>query len=211
MKRNDPLRFWSAVLCTFLLTAVPVFAEETITCMSTGNRYNYCSIRTDNSVRLVRQISHTRCDQYNNWGYDRNGVWVDRGCSAEFRIGRGHGGGGKDKDVAVAAGAVAGIALIAALASKNKNHDSEEVASWAVGSFSGYDDQERTTVEITILPGGSVRGFADGNDFTGKLDGTRLEAGRHRFTIQRSGNGFDATDERDSRHRVMFRRSGSGY
>jgi len=102
---------------------------------------------------LVRQISHTRCRLDDNWGYDRNGVWVDRGCSAEFQVGRSRGHGDRDEDLARAAGAVAGVALVAALVSTSKSQEPKEVASWAVGTFRGYDREERTDVEINGLDG----------------------------------------------------------
>ena len=38
-----------------------------------------------------------------------------------------------------------------------------------------------------------------------------LVAGKHRFRVQRSGNGFVATDVAAAGHRVVFQRSGSGY
>jgi hypothetical protein len=47
------------------------------------------------------------------------------------------------------------MAIIAAIAA-SKGQSQKDVASWAVGTFSGYDDYERTDVEVTILPGGSV-------------------------------------------------------
>jgi hypothetical protein len=70
---------------------------------------------------------------------------------------------------------------------------------------------ENTEVEITIAPGGTLDGIADGRRFTGTLKERQLELGRYRFRIERSGNGFTAVDERDSNHRIVFRRSGSGY
>jgi len=85
------------------------------------------------------------------------------------------------------------------------------VPSWAVGTFSGYDELERTQVQITVLPGGSVEGRAGNNDFTGSFTSTRLEAGKHRFRVERSGNGFQAIDESNGDHRVLFQRIGSGY
>ena len=200
-----------ALLCTTFLTAWPARADDTIRCESRNYRYQYCRARTDNRVSLVRQRSQTRCRLNDNWGYDRNGVWVDRGCSADFKVGRGGNNKNKDKNAVIAAGAaIAGIALIAALASQSDSHGND-VSSWAVGTFNGYDEVERADVQITVLPGGSVRGYAGGHQFTGTLDGQRLALGRYSFRVERSGNGFVATDERDSYHRVMFRRVGSGY
>jgi len=183
-------------------------AEQTFNCESNSGRYHYCRVETGNRVSLTRQLSNTHCRLGDNWGYDRHGVWVDRGCRAEFRVGSSH--HDDNKDVAIAAGAVAGIAIIAALAA-NKDRNDQDVASWAVGDFSGYDETERSDVRVTILPGGSVTGYAGSHEFTGRLDGHQLDLGRYRFNVERSGNGFTATDRNNSRHRVTFRRTGSGY
>lgn len=202
----------STLVCAgLLLGPLPARAEETIRCESSNFGYRYCRADTDDRVELVRQLSFVHCRQDRSWGYDRRGVWVDRGCAAEFRVGR-SGAHGHDKALAIGA-AVAGIALIAALAnSKGKQQqEAADVESWAVGSFSGYDEAERTNVELTILPGGSVSGHAGSNAFSGSLSAARLEAGRHLFRIERSGNGFIAIDERNSSHRVVFQRSGGGY
>jgi hypothetical protein len=186
---------------------LPARASQSVHCASVGNRYQYCRTDTDNEVRLERQISGARCVEGSSWGYDRYGVWVDRGCEAEFRVGK-----GRDRDSAVAAGAaIAGIAIIAALAASKSGHQSSDLPSWAVGSFSAYDDYEQTDVQLTILPGGSVSGHAGRNEFDGHFADLRLEAGRQVFRVERAGNGFVATDERNPAHRVVFRRSGGGY
>jgi hypothetical protein len=214
MRHTLSARILTTLLC-FSLLPVPAFAgEQTIHCESKNYRYQYCRADTDYRVTLERQSSSTRCRQGDNWGYDRNGVWVDRGCAADFKVGRRHNDRDRDRDhdkSAVAAGAaIAGIAILAAVAA-NRDRSKDDVASWAVGTFKGYDDYEGSDIEITVLPGGSVSGNAGRNRFSGSLSGNRLEAGRHRFSIERSDNGFLATDESNSRHRVQFQRSGSGY
>jgi hypothetical protein len=194
-------------LAAAVLLAVPAGADErTITCESRNYRYQYCRADTDNRVYLQRQRSSTRCRQWDNWGYDGRGVWVDRGCAAEFRVGRGGGGQG----AAVAGAAIAGVAIAAAIAANRSHHD-DDVPSWAVGTFQGYDEVERTDVEVTIQPGGSVTGFAAGSSFTGRWEGSRLQAGRHRFRVERSGNGFMAVDDSGRGNRIYFRRAGGGY
>jgi hypothetical protein len=60
-----------------------------ITCSSNNGKRNYCDIGGSRDARLVRQISGSPCIQGNTWGVDRGGLWVDRGCRAEFIIGRG--------------------------------------------------------------------------------------------------------------------------
>lgn len=77
----------------FLLFQAPVFGQNRITCSSNNGKRNYCNVNTNGGVRLVRQLSGPPCDQGRSWGYDRQGIWVDRGCRAEFAVGNGGGGG----------------------------------------------------------------------------------------------------------------------
>ena len=208
--RMTRTRLVAVLVCTSVVaSSPPAFASETIRCSSSGYRYEYCRVNTDNNVRLERQRSSSECRQGYSWGYDRRGVWVDHGCDADFRVG----GGGSSGNKAVAAGAaIAGIAVIAALAAQgNKGQQSADVPSWAVGTFSGYDSRVGSDVELTILPGGRVTGNADGTSFEGNLAGTLLRTERQAFRVERQGNGFVAIDERDSGHRVVYRRSGGGY
>ena len=64
---------------------LPARAERTIRCDSNNYRYQYCRADTANHVKLERQHSTARCREGDSWGYDRHGVWVDRGCGADFR------------------------------------------------------------------------------------------------------------------------------
>jgi Protein of unknown function (DUF3011) len=57
-------------------------------CASDDGRRNRCPVDTRGGVRLVRQRSGSPCTFGNTWGYDRDGVWVDRGCRADFEIGQ---------------------------------------------------------------------------------------------------------------------------
>jgi hypothetical protein len=41
----------------------------------------------------VKQKRESPCVQGKTWGYDRNGIWVDGGCRADFEVGRGAGSG----------------------------------------------------------------------------------------------------------------------
>ncbi len=202
-------RYTTAMVCVALAAGpLPARAQETIRCNSHGFGHRYCPVDTGNRVELIHQHSLIHCREGRSWGYDRHGVWVDHGCSAEFRV------GGHDRSrnrAAVAGVAIVGLAALAALSASKQSQAQAEVDAWAVGSFSGMDEFERTTVELSILPGGAVNGRAGSSDFTGVLKGSRLEAGRHVFRIERSGSGFLAIDEKDSAHRVLFHRVGSGY
>lgn len=57
-----------------------------VLCESRDNRYRHCPAVIRREVRLVRQLSDNLCVHNRSWGYDRNGVWVDRGCRAEFEV-----------------------------------------------------------------------------------------------------------------------------
>jgi hypothetical protein len=57
-----------------------------IACSSENGRRVYCDADTSHGVRLARQMGASSCDQGSSWGYDSRGVWVDRGCSAEFDV-----------------------------------------------------------------------------------------------------------------------------
>jgi len=196
------------LVAVLMMPAVPLKADErVIRCESRNYRYRYCRADTDNRASLVSQTSvFARCELGRTWGYDSRGVWVDRGCAGEFRVGRGGGGGG----AAAAAGAIAGAAIIAAIVAGSHDKHRDDVPSWAVGSFRGYDEREHTSVEVRIAPSGTAEGFAEGERFTGRWMGDRLELGEFRFRVTRAGNGFNAVDESDSGHRVSFSPAGWG-
>lgn len=59
-----------------------------ITCSSNNGGRNYCPANTRNGVRLVRQRSDAPCRSGYSWGFDQRGIWVDRGCRADFALGR---------------------------------------------------------------------------------------------------------------------------
>jgi len=66
-------------------------AATTLTCSSDSGSRVYCDANTSGGVQMTRQISGSPCRQGETWGYDNRGIWVDRGCRAEFQIG-GEGG-----------------------------------------------------------------------------------------------------------------------
>lgn len=56
-----------------------------VTCESTGQQQVSCDLNTRGNVEIVRQLSHTRCEEGKNWGLARHSVWVNGGCRAVFR------------------------------------------------------------------------------------------------------------------------------
>jgi len=59
---------------------------QAVLCESRDFRYNYCATRIDGDVKLVSQRSKSECRFNRSWGWDRGGIWVDRGCAAEFAV-----------------------------------------------------------------------------------------------------------------------------
>lgn len=55
-------------------------------CESQGFRYNFCSTGPIRDATLVEQRSRAPCVRDRTWGVARDGIWVDNGCSAVFRI-----------------------------------------------------------------------------------------------------------------------------
>jgi hypothetical protein len=79
--------------------------QQTVYCASDNGRRNYCDADTRGGVRLINQRSGSPCDRGRTWGFDRRGIWVDRGCRAEFEVGsyddrrdRDSGRRGRDRD-----------------------------------------------------------------------------------------------------------------
>lgn len=62
--------------------------SNVITCSSNDGRRNFCQVYTGRGVRLVNQRSGSPCVQGQTWGYNNKGVWVDRGCRADFAVNR---------------------------------------------------------------------------------------------------------------------------
>ncbi|MFI4969871.1 MAG: DUF3011 domain-containing protein [Lysobacterales bacterium] len=62
----------------------------TVTCGSPQYNYAMCQVDTGRggSVQLQRQTSDARCIRGRTWGFNRAGVWVDKGCSGVFVVER---------------------------------------------------------------------------------------------------------------------------
>lgn len=94
--------FWMSLLLVGIFT-IPRHAQaqsgiteadgRNITCASDDGRRHYCPVDTSRGVQMVRQRSGSPCDLGRTWGYDRRGIWVDRGCRADFVLGDGRRGG----------------------------------------------------------------------------------------------------------------------
>jgi hypothetical protein len=66
-------------------------SAQTLTCFSDDMHRHVCRANTQNGVELVHQRSGSPCTMGVSWGYDNSGIWVDRGCRADFSLGSGGG------------------------------------------------------------------------------------------------------------------------
>jgi hypothetical protein len=59
---------------------------QVISCDSNDNRMRRCNVSIRREARLIRQTSRSACVEGRTWGWNRDGVWVNGGCRAEFEI-----------------------------------------------------------------------------------------------------------------------------
>lgn len=88
-----PLVFLSLLACAAFIKPTAAHGQ-TIYCASDDGHRNYCSANTRGGVQMTRQRSGSACVQGQTWGWDNRGIWVDRGCRAEFVTGNGGNGSG---------------------------------------------------------------------------------------------------------------------
>jgi Protein of unknown function (DUF3011) len=70
-------------------------SSRAITCSSNDGRRNYCNVETSNArITMSKQISGSSCVEGTTWGFDNRGIWVDKGCRANFLVLTGGGSGG---------------------------------------------------------------------------------------------------------------------
>jgi hypothetical protein len=74
------------MLCLPRATIAQYPDAATITCASVDGLRTFCGADTRQGVSLVRQLSDVRCEEGITWGYIEAGIWVDRGCRAEFSV-----------------------------------------------------------------------------------------------------------------------------
>lgn len=130
-----------------LITSMTVFTVGAqtggLTCSSDDGNYRYCRADTQNSVELVRQISGSPCRQGYSWGYDPRGIWVDRGCRAQFNYGHPRSGNNDGTGAAIAGGILGALILGAAIgAAKSDGGDSERANYYNDGYRMGRQDAD---------------------------------------------------------------------
>jgi len=150
-----------AVLSVALASALflPSVKAETVTCESRNGSYQSCAADTRGGVTLSRQLSSQGCWENDTWGYDRNRIWVNNGCRAQFKVGS-SGSSSDNKNNAVAAAVVVGLVGAAILANKNKRdrdrNDNDYDNNW--GGPRNTFECESVNNRFTYCNNGRVRG-----------------------------------------------------
>lgn len=68
-----------------LAATAPAHAQQApqVYCASNDNRFARCQVPWRDAA-LMQQMSKTRCIRGQTWGFDRSGIWVDKGCRGQF-------------------------------------------------------------------------------------------------------------------------------
>jgi hypothetical protein len=218
----------AAAMLTMLALVVPAApqawaARGTIRCESRNNSRNFCRVDTENNVTLRRQLSNASCQRNRSWGFDRTGIWVDRGCRADFDFGRSSGNSRNNNgnnSAAIAAGIVGALAIGAAIGSSQTPNvppaPPPPVAvvpgrppAWAVGNFQAWDPESRSTVILDIVGDGRVFLRSDAGRLINQgsfRDGSVFWNNGRRSWLAREGPGVMLGDV-DSGTHFNFRRS----
>jgi hypothetical protein len=161
-------------------------------CRSQDNRYRRCTAFTDNRVELLRQFSSSECTRGRSWGFDRNSIWVDRGCQARFGYGYGNvsgdtSGDSGGSDVGSVVGGVALAAgLIALLAAAGKSSSSTSSRSAAPATATLNADMSKFPSDARV-PGQAC--MQEAARQVGATGGTAVSLDAI-DTVQRSGEGW---------------------
>ncbi len=62
--------------------------EIRLQCESNNKQYQFCQVDVGGHgrARLLQQLSGSRCEEGYNWGWNRAGVWVSKGCRGLFSV-----------------------------------------------------------------------------------------------------------------------------
>ena len=111
-----------------------LIGPDTIACSSDNGQRQYCKADTRRGVRLIPETRGIGCRPA-TWGYDPRGVWVDRGCQAEFDI-SGRADHGRDSESSTVKTIAAGTSILV------RNSETIDVMKNDGRVFSGVVDQD---------------------------------------------------------------------
>lgn len=81
-------RFFTGLLfLSSVLIGGGAAAADAVRCESRHGYEKYCAAATADGLVLARSIGDGPCELGRTWGYDKGGLWVADGCSADFVLG----------------------------------------------------------------------------------------------------------------------------
>lgn len=175
-----------------------------MTCNSRDSQYNYCRVHTEDQVRLSRQLSSHECIEGRTWGYDRHGIWVDRGCRAEFIVGR---SGYKEYNEMGYGDYNDHREMSRGDYRDHREKDYGNIPGWIMGDFNGKNQRDHTAASISISRRGDVVARWAGQQHKGYFDGRNLHIGDKDFIVKQRRDGFETILRQDHSNRVIFYRS----
>ena len=92
MRRRGFVVAASGLIALLAMGPRPAMAQHSISCSSDDGKRHYCAVDTRGGVSMTRQRSDATCEEGFSWSYDRQGIWVDHGCRADFVVNSGYGG-----------------------------------------------------------------------------------------------------------------------
>jgi hypothetical protein len=90
------IKTWAYLSCAVavILGLAPNASAQTLNCSSNDMKWHHCDADIRGGVQLIKQRSDAACTEGQTWDFDRTGIWVDRGCRADFQVGQGWGTSG---------------------------------------------------------------------------------------------------------------------
>ncbi|HEV2664218.1 MAG TPA: RICIN domain-containing protein [Blastocatellia bacterium] len=171
------------------------YRAQSIYCASDDGRRRTYLVNTGGVVRLVNQRSESACVEGRTWGFNRNSVWVDRGCRADFEIGRGRDDGaygrGNDSSYGSDARPDGRVSYSGPIMNRRSDkaldvtgqstQDGANIRQW------GYADQANQNWDVIDLGAGEVAIISRHSGKAITVQGGRDDNGAN--IIQRSWNG----------------------
>jgi hypothetical protein len=203
------------VVATVLLSALglgfasaPAIADSRIVCESRNYQYSYCRADLRGArVRMVNELSRGRlCREGYGWGTDRRGIWVDRGCRAEFEIRDRGRDRDRDQGGEIAAGAI-GL-FLGAMIANSKSESNQAIPSWAIGTFQGYNGSLGEDVTLVVNPDGVVQEYTRMGEVRGSWipGSSQVSVGGLVYDITQEANGVRTVQVSAPSNIVSYRR-----
>jgi hypothetical protein len=143
----------------------PGWEMKRVTVESNDGKRTYRRIEHDGTVRLSKKLSDAPCVMGRTWGFDKNGIWVDDGCRAEFEVRIRRDDGGRDPWL-----------------------PGKGVPNWAIGEWKGHGrNADDLTMRIRSDGTLTLRKRGDSGERRGEVRGDRVDIGDMVFRLERDG------------------------